>query len=320
MQLRAFAIGLVVCGVTTLAHAQAPTTEADRAAQALLAKGRNVTLKIPLNVLDIEGQSFAGVTILTGSPQLRPDGTASFPGKEWQTAGFPAMLEMKVEKIQRKKEHAEIELRSPYAYVKLRFPPDTDSLQLARGFSSLVTPGGATSEAALTYRAEAYRTLAKTIFVDKLAEIPPAAQATLVEFAHLTASGTSIRSQTYKDNFYLVVDLGRDTSVYNDLRFNQASVVAHILNEKLLKTLKAFAEPVKDLTLLHGLKLEFDIPHKSFLDEAAAPSVYKLQLFAPAALIRKFADADITSQEFVDGCVVIVDDNRVQIPLSASGK
>ena len=92
-----------------------------------------------------------------------------------------------------------------------------------------------------------------------------------------------------------------------------------MLNENLLKTLKAFAEPVKDVTSLYGLKLEFVIPHKSFLEESAAPATYAVQLYAPADLIGKFAAADITNQQFGDGCVVIVDDNRVQVSLTATG-
>lgn len=318
MRTRLMCAALLVC-VPAVAYAQ-PQNEADRAALGLLTKGQTVTVKVPASVFKVDGSSFGGATIFAASPQLQTDGTVVFPGiDEWQTAGFPSLWEMKVEKVERKKEYAQIELRSPLVYLKLRFPPQTESLQLARGFSSLVAPGPKTSSAASDYRDAAYRLLAKQIFVDKLAAIPADAQAKLVRFAHETASATAIRSQTYKDNFYLVADLGRDTSVYNDLRFNQASVLAHVLNEKLLKTLKAFADPVKDLSLLYGLKIEFEIPHKSFLEEYAIPSTYKVQVFGPADLIRKFADADITNQQFIDGCVVIVDDNRVQVSLSASG-
>ena len=302
----------------TEAPAHTSLNDADRAAMALLAKGRMVTLKVPSSVLSVDGASFAGALILAASPTVTADGTSTFPGLEWKTAGFPSMWEMKIEKIDRKKEHTQIELRSAMRYVKLRFSSSLDTVQLARGFSSLVIPGDANSAAASAYRDEAYRVLAAAIFVDKLAAVPVEAQAALVRVAH-EAAGAGIRSQVYKDNLYLVVDLGRDTSVYNDLRFTQASVLAHVLNESLLKTLKGFAEPVKNVSQLHGIKVEFGIPHKSFLEEYARPATYAMELYAPADLIRKFADADITTQQFVDGCVLIVDENRVEVSLTASG-
>jgi hypothetical protein len=42
-------------------------------------------------------------------------------------------------------------------------------------------------------------------------------------------------------------------------------------------------------------------------------------VYAPATLIQKFTDADITNQEFIDGCTVIVGGNRVKVDLSLGG-
>jgi hypothetical protein len=35
----------------------------------------------------------------------------------------------------------------------------------------------------------------------------------------------------------------------------------------------------------------------------------------PREVVQKFAHAEITSQQLIDACVVLVNDNRVQVPL-----
>jgi hypothetical protein len=277
---------------------------------AALSKGRSVALKVPPAILKYDANSMMrGVTIMAaGVSAPTPSMLAVENNLDWQTAGFPSQYQFKLEKVTKKKEFTEVELRATTLWVKLRFESRISNVGAA--FNALVVPN------AEAYMPEAYRILAAKFFTGPLQAIPPMKQVDLVRFAHITADGTTMRSETYKENLYLVVDLGRDTSVYNDLKFSQATLIAHVLNERLLKTLKAFAEPVKDIQALHGLKLEFEIPHYSFVDTAASAEYYKLQLYAPAEQIRKFSEADITNQEFISNCVVIVDDNRVQVSLT----
>jgi hypothetical protein len=277
------------------------------------AKGRVVTLKTPLALFEPEGISMAQVAIFGATVTAVTDTALTVGGvMDWQTAGFPLATEFKVEKAGQKDGTYEVELRSKAAWLKLRF--DRSVKDVPRAFEQLVFDGPAAS-----YLPQAYATIAGKFFAGPLQSVPPDKQQELVRFAHITASGTQIKSQTYKENLYMVVDLGRDTNVYNDLRFSQPQLVAHVLNERLLKTLKAFANPIKDVASLHGLKLEYKIPHYSFAEKYAAHKYSDLQLYAPAADIRKFADADITNQQFVDACVVIFDDNRVEVSLAASG-
>ena len=84
-----------------------------------------------------------------------------------------------------------------------------------------------------------------------------------MQFAHITANGTTMSSEVYRGEAYLGVDLGRDTSVYNELQLNQSARIARAMNDKLLTILKAFALPVQDVDAVYGLKLEFKIPHRS---------------------------------------------------------
>ena len=41
-----------------------------------------------------------------------------------------------------------------------------------------------------------------------------------------------------------------------------------------------------------------------------------VKIYAPSDMIRKFAAQDITSQQFIDGCFVILDGNRISVPLA----
>jgi hypothetical protein len=131
----------------------------------------------------------------------------------------------------------------------------------------------------------------------------------------------------------LEIDLGSDINVYDDRQLNQGQRINHVMNDKLLTILRAFAEPVRKLTTIYGLKLDFGIPHKNFsedstgpdvldkrvfLEESEGPDVDKLEVYASAELIRHFAEADITSQQLLDGSVVIVNSNRIQVALSGS--
>jgi hypothetical protein len=239
-----------------------------------------------------------------------PSGRAIVGGvADWQTAGFPSMLEMKVKKVG----DSEVELKSttPNSDLKLKllFTGDVQKL-----FPQVV----ARKEDADAYRTEAYRTLGGKFFTGPLASLPDDKRTALLTFAHVAAQGTTMGSVTYKDHLYLVVDLGSDENVYNELRLDQAQRLNRVMNDKLLVILKAFALPVRDVPDIYGLKLEFAIPHRSFADQSATSATDKLEVYAPANLIRQFAEADITSQQLLDGSVVIVNSNRTQVALSGS--
>jgi hypothetical protein len=275
-----------------------------------------VALKIPPAILTYDGWgAWDNVPILAGRvTEPVPLVLAVEGSREWQTAGFPLRDQFRIEKVTRKKDFVEVELRATTVWVKLRFDPAIRNINAA--FDALVAPS------VESYAAEAYATLAAKFFTGPLQSIPPGKRLELVRFAHLTANvprideRTTIKSQTYKGKHYLVVDLGPVLNVYSDLTFTQTGAVAHQLSERLLKTLKAFAELAKDINGLDGLKLEVEIPHCVLLEQ---PRYYKLQLFALAEDIHKFAEADITNQQFIDNCVVIVDDNRVEVSVAGSG-
>jgi hypothetical protein len=286
-------------------------------AQAKPIKEQAVYLKVPHGAFQDKVSVWSGSSLF-GTVEPVADGAAVNGKADWRLAAFPPLTEYKVKKIKTKATAggmpsgpAEVELEGPFLKLKLSFPKgDT-----ARLFP-LIFADESDMEA---YREETYRLLASKFFDGTpLAALTEEQKRALCRFADVTAKGTKMGAVTYKDNLYLLVDLGSDTNVYNDLKLNQAQRVAYVINERLLTVLKAFAMPVKDTKEVYGLKLEMVIPHRSFLRETAIPELDRLEIYAPAELVRKFSDADITSQQFIDGCVVIVENNRISVPLSSS--
>jgi hypothetical protein len=66
------------------------------------------------------------------------------------------------------------------------------------------------------------------------------------------------------------------------------------------------------------VKAAAKIPFKSFVDEYVSPEIDSLEIYAPLSLIRKFSESEITSQQLIDGSVVLVNSNRIQLSLSQS--
>jgi hypothetical protein len=283
-------------------------------AQAKPIKGAIVFLKVPYSCFKVTVSSWTGYSTYNAAVKTVENGITINLAADWRLSGFPPMTEYKVKKVKTDSQTGatEVELESDtLPNVKLTF---------GRGKATELFPQVvATKDEVDAYRKEAYALLATKFFDGTpLAGLSDSQKMALCMFANVTANGTKLGSVTYKENLYLFIDIGSDGNVYNDLKLNQVQRVAHVINERLLAVLKAFTIPVKDEMKIYGLKLEFVIPHRSFADESKVNFNDKLEIYAPIDLILQFADADITSQQFIDGCVVIVEGNRISVPLASS--
>jgi hypothetical protein len=281
-------------------------------AQAKPIKGAVVYLKIPYKCFQ-EKVSFWGANSFKAIIRTSENGVTVNNIADWRLSAFPPLTEYKVKKakVDGQTGATEVELESDVlANIKLSF---------GRGKAEELFPMVvATKDEIDAYRKETYKLLAAKFFEGTpLSNLSEEKKYKLCLFANVEANGTTMGSTTYKGNLYLLVDIGSDTSVYNEIKLNQVQRVAHILNERLLTVLKAFTIPIKDELGIYGLKLEFLIPHRNFLHEGSEPTSDKLEIYAPIDLILQFSEADITSQQFIDGCVVIVEGNRISVPLAS---
>jgi hypothetical protein len=67
---------------------------------------------------------------------------------------------------------------------------------------------------------------------------------------------------------------------------------------------------------LHGVKMTVEIDHADFLNKRESGGTDRIEIYAPLDLVRRFAADDITSQQLIDGCVVLVDGNRISVNLA----
>ena len=228
------------------------------------------------------------------------------------TAEFPTLLELQFEKTSTEREYVEAELRNKGVAIKLRFYADRSSVQAE--FDRAVSTGDADSQDTGSRLAEIYGRMAANVFQEPLDLVPPDLQFALLEYAHRALGGANLGHATFRREDYLVVDLGRDSNIYNTLQLNQSQRVARILNERLLGPLKE-ASAALDGTSLAGVRLELVIPHRDFLSDSLADED-KLILYALASDAQAFADFEMTNQEFIDACVIIVNDNRIEVRLT----
>ena len=285
-----------------------------------VAKGQVVIVKIPHNLWVKEKLGAAsGQSIYT----IEID-NAFIAGRKWETGSVPSLREFVLEKTEecgrmrydcKMKGFRQVELRSPAVWLKLRFAPDVSDVNSA--FSEVVATGTvAQFEESDYFKAKIFAAQSPLVFSGPLSSLPNETKLRLFKDS-LNSGAEGLTSETYKGKIYLVVKMGEGDDVYNSIRLNQSARTARVVNEKLLNLLKKFGTSLPAAGDLFGLKLEEAIPFRDFT--GTDPVQYdKLQVYAPSESIRKFSDADITNQQFIDSCSVLVNDNRVQVNLSTT--
>jgi hypothetical protein len=276
-------------------------------------KGAMVTLTIPYILLSPEGYSMTSGKPIYGVDVMQDRGTYVVAGRsDWRLAGFPSLRELRVEKVTSRDQYAEIELRADVV-VKVRFVPA--KADLAPALSAVAFAGAASSPAVTQYARESLDQISGKVFTGPLDSVAQQQRRELLLLAWQTIGAAAISHDSFRNETYLTIDMGSSDVVFNDLRLNQAGRVAEALTRRMLTQLKQFGAPLASESGLAGVRLMIAILHKDFLSESA-PDADNVSIYAPKAMIAKFAGAEITSQQFIDACVVIVNGNRVEVPLS----
>jgi len=108
-------------------------------------KGQIVTLKIPASLF-----RFETTRVMNNTPIYAVDISVGLDGitvngrKDWTMAGFPSMVELRVEKQDQKDNYLEVELRNSAGNLKLRFWPRI--VDLDEAFRETVALGGRYSQ------------------------------------------------------------------------------------------------------------------------------------------------------------------------------
>ena len=244
-----------------------------------------------------------------GLPEVRD--TMRAPVPEWRTTGFPSLFPYEIRGVKTitrpdKSKAVEVSLRGDLGDARVIVPLD----QLS-ALAAFLAPAGAAD----SVRRVAYDTLGIVFFTGPLTAFSQDERHALLFWAHLTANSTRIRHERYKDTDYLVIDVPPDGNLWNDLRVTRGERVGRLLTDHFAM-LKSFARLSVSHAALGGLKLEQPSCHGTAPGYSDA-QCDQLEVYFPVASLVEFADDDITSQQLVNGSIVILADDRIEVDLSA---
>ena len=304
---------LIVCLLTGLA----PSASAQRL-DAGFARRDSVVLTVPL-VAATEWRlgGFMGV-----SPRfvfdvgLDESGTAVVKDSagtlraNWRTAGFPSTLHFMVEQINQVRRPGgvratEMVLRSGMIAGRIFIPEGQEA-----AFQQVIAPLASADSA----WSVGYRALGDLFFTGPLASFSETERSLILTWAHLTAGGSRIGSETYRGANYFTVEIPSDGSMWNDLVILQNQRIGKILSDRF-PMMKAFARLSIPHEGIGGVKLSTTSCHghaPNYTDKRCDP----VEIYFPLAVLLRFADDEITSQQLVNESVVRVSGDRIEVDLS----
>jgi hypothetical protein len=280
-----------------------------------LSKGTTVTLKIPSNVLSFEKMSiWSGKYSFTVDVEQGSEGYTVGGYSNWIEKGWPSQLVLYVNKAERKKEYVQVELDDVNGnHIKLRFMPSVRDIDAAMG--ALAHSGSLTNfQASDYYQKEVVDRFLPLIFKGSLAEIPREMQMQMIKGANYDLK--AIDSEVYKGRVFIVVR-AVGTDVYNTIQLNQPARTARAIEKDVLPGMKAAYNGLGQVSGLDGLKIELKVGYKNFVSEQyLTPSYDDVYIYVTKDVLKKFAEDEITSQQFVNESVVLVNGTRVDVSMT----
>ena len=260
-----------------------------------LQKGQVISVLIPSGADVRDGESFTGTPIYaTDLDAVAADG--------WGHR-LPTVVSLPFEKIGNTGGVEEVELRGN-VWFKVRFT----SRAL---FEQYTVCGPADGIAAKDRLDEIFAAVGEAAFAN--VEVTPDLRTELARYAYAMGAESLPPPAQFRDKDYMVLDLGAGGR--RPTQINQAQATTLVLMD-LLDRVKT-AEKLPDVGLA-GLRLDISIRVVGV--HFASPGAYdQMSWYVDSANIPALLDFEITSQEFVNRSVVIVNDTRVEVDLSDQG-
>ena len=278
-------------------------------------RGMPVTLMIPRSLLADEASRASRKTqaVRADVTGFKREGAAVNGVTDWMRVGLPSLLEGSIRKITRERDHTalEVETAGPRGdmVVTLRFADSVSDPEATLG--QLLVEGGASTPAALAYRAEAHAALADAIFIGDLKELPEARKLSILSTLQTAPGAPDVHLRG--GQVYASFDLGVDERVFDERSADEASIVAYVLSETVLPEIRKLARSLADARELHGMRVLYRIPHYAHL--RMAEKAYRLEMVVEMKHIAEFAGAAMTNEAFVDAATILVDGHRVRVEL-----
>jgi hypothetical protein len=117
----------------------------------------------------------------------------------------------------------------------------------------------------------------------------------------------------YKDKKYIFI-ANRSAKIFDSRRYNLKQRAASVINEPVLADMRNSYKRLKSYSGFDGLKMRVDIRYMNPATDSK-PGKDFLEIYAPMDALKAFANDEITSQEFINKCVVLIDKNRTGVDL-----
>ncbi len=279
-----------------------------------LISGNQVRMKLPPSLMKyVDGNVLTGSMTYEADLKLTDNGISVNGQENWAGTGFPDLSSLMIKKVKAPKSGAaSIELKKNKAYFTLKFQSKEELAMIADKIFFLTD----NKEAMDLYEKEAYSAVSGHIFSGLLSAQPSDCKTGLLKDG-LQQKAANVGTNEFKDKQYFILNLGLDTSVYNDLKLSQSQRIALVIGQQILDNLKPFG---KYFSLckepLIGLKITYQIPHKSFAEEYAVPQYDQLAMYVSFENIKKFSEFEITSQDMINASIIIVNGNRISVTLN----
>jgi hypothetical protein len=289
-----------------------------------LSKQQPLVIKIPRKLLKYENYSIrSGLPIYTANVSVVGETIRVEGDSDWQLRGWPPMLTLFYEKSSIEKEYTEIEFRSTLAYAKLRFAADTPNVDAA--LRQLVFLGSAESfESTAEFKALTEKLL-PIKFSGVLADIPRDKQFQLLK--DLGYNDDEMGVAEFKGKQYIAFSPTNSTAEFNSLQANQAARVATVLKALVIPAFDKVAPVITDANGIYGIKIKARIFYREFRSNRDSrsrrnqrPHEEVLEIFSPYNLVEKLYNHEITNQKLVDGSIVLVNGDRIQVDLSKGAR
>ena len=295
-------------------------------------KGSSVVVKIPLRFWQPEMDQRRDVRIsLPFKDEKGPSGTgvAYFVDADdllhqldWASGGFPfcseftltRIFELKSFAMHHKLPYTEVELQSGGVYLRLHFAHlSSEASVLNTEFQKLVQAGNwAQFENSEDFRKNLFDVQEPKIFTGPLSRLSYGMKISLL---HMACRGqNNFETETYKGKTYFAVSLSSDGVVYNSNILSSSARAAKVINERIMAMVRGFKGPAQE-SGIDGLKFAATIEYRNFINESSVKSD-DLEIYLPLEQVVKFVDADITSQQLIDGSIILLGGNRIQVPLA----
>lgn len=286
------------------------------AAETGIREGETVTLKLPTVFLAevrsglLETRPTYVVDLVEEGGRVSPRGAA-----QWPTGGFPDLGRFEVSKVRNTKSYTEVDLKGETRVVKLRFLPTVRDVGAA--FAEVTAPGGPDGSQARAYLESIFPLLTKVLLEGDVTHLPDVVQVGLVRAIHDSGGQARLGTETYRDGSYLVVRMGRITPRTRVFLSNPVARAAIVMNDQLLAVAKRFWKPLGKGAGFDGLKIEADLPRPVTV-EPDKEETDGVEWYAPWPELSRFAVDEITSAALLEKSVVLLDHNRVALPLDVA--